>query len=147
MAFLLQPNLLSFSHIDILEINWPQLIQRAVNPREVARIFTTYGRRILAKSVPSDPNYLKICIAIGQIEQWEENRYPSWIFESSSSGSLRKNIPLTSDDPNAAMIGDARIRQLPTSIELYSGGKLSHTQLQHKEGDGKMTKEDFQILM
>lgn len=125
-----------------------QLIQQASNPREVARIFSTYGRSILSKAIPSDPNYLKICVAIGQIEQWEENRYPSWIFTSPSSGTLRKNIPLTRDDPNAVgIIQDARIRQLPTADELYGGGKNGRKVPPRTEGDDKMSKEDFQVLM
>ncbi|KAK9899360.1 farnesyl-diphosphate farnesyltransferase [Cystobasidium minutum MCA 4210] len=124
------------------------LIQQATNPREVARIFSHYGRSILSKAVPSDPNYLKLCIAVGQIEQWEENRYPSWIFTSPSSGVLRKNIPATRDDPNAVgIIEDARIRQLPTAAELYglNGEKKIHHP--RKEGDDKLSREDFQILM
>ena len=89
---------------------------------------------------------MRICVAIGQIEQWEENRYPSWIFESASSGTLRKNIPLTSDDPNAAQIEDARIRQLPTSFELFNGGKQRVTKV-NTDGSENFSKEDFQILM
>lgn len=61
---------------------------------------------------------------------------------------LRKNIPATRDDPNAVgIIEDARIRQLPTAAELYglNGEKKIHHP--RKEGDDKLSREDFQILM
>lgn len=52
---------------------------------------------------------------------------------------------MTRDDPNAAQIQDARIRQLPTWAQLH--GIKKHNIAQRQEDDGKMTREDFQILM
>jgi farnesyl-diphosphate farnesyltransferase len=125
----------------------PQLLQRATNPREVSLIFTDYSRRILSKAIPSDPNYLKICVAVGQIEQWGENRYPSWIFMSNDTGGLRKGLPQTRDDPIAAQIGDARTRQLPSSDEVRSLQARNRGLPPPTVDDGKMSKQDIQILM
>lgn len=68
--------------------------------------------------MPSDPSYLKICIAVGHIEQWLENRYPSWIFNADGGLSA---IPQYRDETAARSISDARIRQLPEST---SGQRL-----------------------
>lgn len=69
---------------------------RATNPREVGLIFREYARKIHAKALPSDPNFIRISIACGkvrcpppvpvtlityipQIESWCEHNYPSFI--------------------------------------------------------------------
>ncbi|KZT59064.1 farnesyl-diphosphate farnesyltransferase [Calocera cornea HHB12733] len=56
-----------------------QLMGKATNPRDVAYVFRDYARRIHAKTVPQDPNYLKFSVACGKIEQWCEHHYPSFI--------------------------------------------------------------------
>lgn len=108
----------------------------------MALIFVLYSRRIIAKARPSDPNYLKLCVAVGQIEQWMENRYPSWIF-GGPSGGLRSNIPLTRDDPSASSIEDARVRQLPSAF-ASNGRRAARPQ---NEEENKMSREDWQILL
>ena len=40
---------------------------RSTNPREVGLIFQDYARRIHAKAIPSDPNFVKISIACGKV--------------------------------------------------------------------------------
>jgi len=62
------------------------LIMRSTNPREVALMFRHYARIIHHKAVPSDPNFLRISIACGKIEQWYEHRYPSFVTLSSGGG-------------------------------------------------------------
>ncbi|KAH8103660.1 hypothetical protein DFH11DRAFT_259390 [Phellopilus nigrolimitatus] len=52
---------------------------RSTNPREVALIFREYARLIHARSVPADPNFLRISIACRKIEQWCEHHYPSFV--------------------------------------------------------------------
>ncbi|CAG8552638.1 2280_t:CDS:10 [Diversispora eburnea] len=47
-----------------------KLILRSKNIYEVADIFRYYNRVIINKNDPRDPNYLKISMACGQIEQW-----------------------------------------------------------------------------
>lgn len=56
-----------------------RLIIKSTNPREVAHIFRSYSRRIHAKAVPSDPNYLGICAMWGKIETWAEHHFPSFV--------------------------------------------------------------------
>lgn len=55
------------------------LIMRSTNPRDVAYIFRDYTRKIHAKSNPTDPNFLRLSVACGQIEQWCEHYYPSFV--------------------------------------------------------------------
>ncbi|KAJ3564663.1 hypothetical protein NP233_g8145 [Leucocoprinus birnbaumii] len=62
-----------------LYIKFTQLIMRSTNPRDVGLIFREYARKIHAKAVPSDPNFIHISIACGKIEQWYEQNYPSFI--------------------------------------------------------------------
>ena len=40
---------------------------RSTNPREVAHIFQEFARKIHAKAVPSDPNFIAICVACGKV--------------------------------------------------------------------------------
>ena len=131
----------------ILETHMPvlsQLMQKAKNPQAVAGVFLDYGRRIQARSVPSDPSYLKISVAVGQIEQWLENRYPSWLFDSSGN---MVAIPQFRDEAAARTITDARIRQLPLSS---TGLRLKELDRQ-RNGLGpqneKMSREDMKIMM
>lgn len=39
----------------------------STNPREVAAIFRDYARRIHAKAVPQDPNFVKIAVQCGKV--------------------------------------------------------------------------------
>jgi farnesyl-diphosphate farnesyltransferase len=86
---------------------------RSKNPREVGLIFREHARRIHAKAVPSDPNFIRISVACGkvrsfaelthlkflitlapcQIEAWFEQNYPSFIQLSSEPG--KQSIDVT----------------------------------------------------
>jgi farnesyl-diphosphate farnesyltransferase len=44
-----------------------QLINRAVNPRDVSYIFREYAKKIHAKVARDDPNLLKLSIAVGKV--------------------------------------------------------------------------------
>jgi farnesyl-diphosphate farnesyltransferase len=48
-------------------------------------MFRDYARKIHAKAVSADPNFLAISIACGKIEQWCEHHYPSFVSISTSS--------------------------------------------------------------
>lgn len=134
-----------------------QLISRATNPYEVSKIFLTYARRIHKKAVPSDPNFVKLCIVVGQIEQWCENRFPSWVF--AENGKVRMPLPVTRDDDAAKQVSDARIRQFPSKKEVLLAQKQGGTRLnatrtealvreqQKQEEDSKMTTEDKKMIM
>lgn len=42
-------------------------------------MFRQYARSIHRKAVPADPNFLRISVACGKIEQWCEHHYPSFV--------------------------------------------------------------------
>ncbi|KAF8159225.1 squalene synthase [Crassisporium funariophilum] len=56
-----------------------KLIMRSTNPREVGLVFQEFSRKIHKKAVPTDPNFIRISIACGKIEQWCERNYPSHV--------------------------------------------------------------------
>ena len=92
---------------------------RSTNPREVGLIFQSYARKIHAKSSPKDPHFVQISIACGkasqyvprlghalmfsvQIEQWNEQHYPSFVLVvSNQSGSKSMMDP---SDPRARIV-------------------------------------------
>ena len=41
---------------------------RSTNPREVGLIFREYARKIHAKSVPTDPSFIRISVACGKVK-------------------------------------------------------------------------------
>ena len=61
----------------------------STNPRDVAYMFRDYARGMHSKVVPSDPNFLRISVACGKIEQWCERHYPSFV--TIGNGSLGFN--------------------------------------------------------
>nr|AIC33779.1 farnesyl-diphosphate farnesyltransferase [Puccinia cf. psidii AE-2014] len=93
------------------------VISKAVNPRDLSYIFVDFAQRIHARADPEDPNYLKLCIIVGQITAWTENRYPSFIEPSNPP-------PLYSDDPTAKRFTDVRMQQQP---QLAKSGISSRT--------------------
>ncbi|KAL0954204.1 hypothetical protein HGRIS_005332 [Hohenbuehelia grisea] len=92
-------------NIKIRKAEAASLIMRSTNPREVAYIFRDYARRIHAKAVPADPNFLRISVACGKIEQWCEHNYPSFIRILQSSAPSGPGAPMTTFAEN-----DARTR-------------------------------------
>ncbi|KAB8298867.1 hypothetical protein EYC80_001027 [Monilinia laxa] len=53
------------------------MMESSQNLRTVCEIFKRYARRIHKKNSPKDPNFLKISIACGKIEQFIESIFPS----------------------------------------------------------------------
>src|SRR5579859_7951278 len=92
---------------------------RSTNPKDVAYMFRDYARRIHAKASPTDPHFVRISVAcgkvgfrfsrlpfhprlsFGQIEQWCEHHYPSFVRVVSGgvTGGLRAR--LNSSDPRS----------------------------------------------
>ncbi|KAJ7093059.1 farnesyl-diphosphate farnesyltransferase [Mycena epipterygia] len=68
------------------------LIMRSTNPREVSLIFREYARKIHARAVPADPNFIRLSVACGKIEQWCEHHYPSFVLLSSANGTTSQSI-------------------------------------------------------
>ncbi|KAF9067999.1 squalene synthase [Rhodocollybia butyracea] len=73
-------------NIKIRKAEAASLIMRSTNPRDVAEIFRTYTRKIHAKAVPEDPNFLRISVACGKVEQWCEHNFPSFVRLPTASG-------------------------------------------------------------
>ncbi|TFK53848.1 farnesyl-diphosphate farnesyltransferase [Heliocybe sulcata] len=66
-------------NIRIRKAEAARLIMRSTNPRGCAYMFRDYARKIHAKASPSDPNFLRLSVACGKIEQWCERHYPSFV--------------------------------------------------------------------
>ncbi|KAI9601242.1 hypothetical protein H4Q26_001053 [Puccinia striiformis f. sp. tritici PST-130] len=90
-----------FQNLDVFQKN---LISKAINPRDLSYIFVDFAHKIHDRADPSDPNYVKLCVVIGRIIAWAENRYPSFITPTNPP-------PLYSDDPIASNIQDVRVHQ------------------------------------
>lgn len=80
------------------------------NLKGVCEVFRRYVRRIHKKNIPQDPNFLKISIACGKIEQFIETIFPSQdpkaIKAAQEQG--RSAVPRPTDDRNAAMSEEAK---------------------------------------
>ncbi|KZV87498.1 squalene synthase [Exidia glandulosa HHB12029] len=85
-----------------------ELIMRSTNPRDVAYMFRDYARVIHAKAVPSDPSYIKICVACAKVEMWAEHHFPSFIHISSEGGQIRTNFDAS--DARAKVLQAERLR-------------------------------------
>ncbi|KAK7041460.1 bifunctional farnesyl-diphosphate farnesyltransferase/squalene synthase [Paramarasmius palmivorus] len=66
-------------NIKIRKAEAASLIMKSTNPRDVAEIFRTYCRKIHSQSSPADPNFIRISVACGKVEQWCEHHYPSFV--------------------------------------------------------------------
>ncbi|RHZ57341.1 hypothetical protein Glove_390g52 [Diversispora epigaea] len=75
-----------------------KLILRCKNIYEVADIFRYYNRVIISKNDPRDPNYLKISMACGQIEQWCTANLPDLNNYQSSTSKLPSNTKASFTD-------------------------------------------------
>ncbi|KIM39543.1 hypothetical protein M413DRAFT_447022 [Hebeloma cylindrosporum] len=84
-------------NIKIRKAEAAKLIMRSTNPREVGLIFREYARRIHNKANPADPNFIRISVACGKIEQWCEHNYPSFVVYNTETGkqSLDPSDPRT----------------------------------------------------
>jgi hypothetical protein len=51
---------------------FPQLMNIAVNPRDVAYCFVKYAKRIHAKVNVEDPNFIRLSIACGKVRLFEK---------------------------------------------------------------------------
>ncbi|KDR81029.1 hypothetical protein GALMADRAFT_241652 [Galerina marginata CBS 339.88] len=87
-------------NIKIRKAEAANLIMRSTNPREVGLIFREFARKIHAKAIPSDPNFIRISVACGKIEAWCEHNYPSFVHYSAETGKQMLNP----SDPRTAVI-------------------------------------------
>ncbi|KAI0832114.1 squalene synthase [Trametes gibbosa] len=93
-------------HIKIRKAEAASLIMRSTNPRDVAYIFRDYARIIHARASPEDPNFIKLSVACGKIEQWCERYYPAFVQLDTVGGQPRYN-PL---DARTKVVEAAQIR-------------------------------------
>ncbi|KAF8325033.1 squalene synthase [Amanita rubescens] len=100
-------------NIKIRKAEAAQLIMRSTNPREVGLIFRSYVRKIHAKCNPKDPYFIRISIACGKIEQWNEHHYPSFVLV----------VPDKSGSKPMLNTSDARVRIL--ELENHLEAELS----------------------
>lgn len=71
------------------------MIQSTQNLQLVCDVFKKYTRIIRKKNVPEDPNFLKISIACGKIEQFIESIFPSQnVKEIVAKGELQRKVGL-----------------------------------------------------
>ncbi|KAJ3750130.1 squalene synthase [Lentinula detonsa] len=94
-------------NIKIRKAEAASLIMRSTNPRDVADIFRQHCRSIHAKAVPEDPNFLRISVACGKVEQWCEQNFPSFV-----------RMPSTAGNPPTFDSEDARTSILKKSQEI-----------------------------
>ncbi|KDQ21051.1 hypothetical protein BOTBODRAFT_152072 [Botryobasidium botryosum FD-172 SS1] len=88
-------------NVKITKAQAVKLIMDSTNPRDVAYTFRFFARQLHAKAVPDDPNFLKLSIACGKIEQWCEHHYPSFVTATVSGGTTATSYSVS---------GDARLR-------------------------------------
>ncbi|PFH45558.1 hypothetical protein AMATHDRAFT_8988 [Amanita thiersii Skay4041] len=77
-------------NIKIRKAEAARLIMQSTNPREVGLIFQHHVRRIHARANPRDPNYIRISVACGKIEQWNEQHYPSFVQLITAGGESKR---------------------------------------------------------
>lgn len=109
---------LCFENLDVFQKNikirrslTALLISKAINPRDLSYIFVEFAQKMHSRADPSDPNYMKLCVLVGKITSWAENRYPSFITPANPA-------PLYSDDPIASNIEDVRVHQQPALKQI-----------------------------
>lgn len=86
------------------------LTESTQNLKSVCEVFRKYVRRIHKKNIPQDPNFLKISIACGKVEQFIETLFPSQD-PNAMRTAQEQNRPVAvqpSDDRNAAMSQEAK---------------------------------------
>lgn len=109
-------------NIKIRKAEAADLIMKSTNPREVAYILRDFCRKIHARSSPKDPSFMALSLTCGQIEQWCEHQYPSFIQLNASQGGgtstsmnpadQRSQIVLADTEKEKAYKREARYRQL-----------------------------------
>jgi len=114
---------------------------RAVNPRDLSYIFVDFALKIHARLVPSDPSFVKLSVQIGQIIQWAETRYPSWI---TLGPDRNRVVPQYRNSPEAKDISDARIKQQP--LEPTLAAVQMRAEAQRQQGTPGMSAEDIKFV-
>ncbi|KII88080.1 hypothetical protein PLICRDRAFT_42667 [Plicaturopsis crispa FD-325 SS-3] len=94
------------------------LIMRSKNPREVCYIFRECARKLHARADPLDPNFLRISVACGKIEQWCERHYPSFVSGDPGASDARLRVVAADKERDLELAQAKRvaeIRKRPTT--------------------------------
>jgi len=114
-----------------------QLIMKSTNPRDVAYLCRDFVRSIHKKAVPADPNFIKLSVTCGRVEQWVEHHYPSIIHVVTS------NIePGTSRAQVSPSQTDARLRILNREVKIHALKKIKDQGL-GKEGAAQAVQQEM----
>lgn len=131
---------LCFENLDVFQQNvkirrslMTLLISKATNPRDLSYIFVEFAHKIHKRADPSDPSYLKLCVLVGKIVAWAENRYPSYVTPSNPP-------PLYSDDPISCSVGDVRVQQQPALRRIGLAPPVAAT-------TSKLGLDDFKFVL
>lgn len=89
-------------------------------------MFRDYARGIHSKAVPSDPNFLRIAVACGKIEQWCEHHYPSFVTINNgtagfNSDDARSRIVLADQKRDADIEKETRLTAIRNGL---AGGSI-----------------------
>ncbi|KAI5116930.1 hypothetical protein M0805_005563 [Coniferiporia weirii] len=127
-------------NVKIRKAEAARLIMRSSNPRDVAYLFRDYARTIHAKAVPADPNFLRISVACGKIEQWCERHYPSFVSVSSTDGGLaldssdaRSRIAARDKEISSAVAVRRRAEALASKSEEWAKGRVPPEEMSKNE--------------
>ncbi|KAJ7197739.1 isoprenoid synthase domain-containing protein [Mycena pura] len=119
------------TNIKIRKASAASLIMRSKNPREVSIIFREYARKMHARAVPADPNFIRLSVACGKIEQWCEHYYPSFVTitdsvsggvtQSISAADVRGRTFLAAEKADAELAQKARVEAIRARANANGG--------------------------
>ncbi|KAJ3527311.1 hypothetical protein NMY22_g9834 [Coprinellus aureogranulatus] len=124
-------------NIKIRKAEAASLIMRSTNPREIGLIFREYSRKIHAKAVPSDPNYIKLAVACGRIEQWYQHNYPSFVQVVDSGNGpkaaydetdARSRVLVLEQEQDKAMAAKRRVDRITQKAQNGANGAVNNYQ-------------------
>ncbi|THU98079.1 squalene synthase [Dendrothele bispora CBS 962.96] len=116
-------------NIKIRKADAASLIMRSTNPREVSQIFRTYCRKIHARARPEDPNFLRLSVVCGKVEQWCEHNYPSFVQMPSTAGSpptfnpedARSKIVVIEQEADKELTKKKRLAEIRKKVGMEGG--------------------------
>lgn len=143
----MNPNVLK-KNVKIRKGEAVQLMNLAVNPRDVAYCFVKYARLIHAKVSVKDPNFIRLSIACGKIEQWAEHHYPSFVNVGSSGGNVTSSIDTDSGDARAEIYtriaeDERRRAAVRKQQEMYESMVERGIIKPQRNAEGQLVKPDF----
>ncbi|KAJ6480429.1 isoprenoid synthase domain-containing protein [Mycena sanguinolenta] len=111
-------------NVKIRKATAASLIMRSTSARDVGHIFRDYARKIHARARPEDPNFIRISVACGKIEQWCEYHYPSFLhFSSGGNGEKISEVIDSTDARSATFLASDKVEyERMQTVRLKSVG-------------------------